>query len=75
MIAQSIHINEVAPTNNTFLDNFGETKDWIELYNSSDQAVSLENWSISDDPTNPQKWIFPNIQISANSFFTFFPCE
>lgn len=72
MIAQSIHINEVAPTNNAFLDNFGETKDWIELYNSSDQAVSLENWSISDDPTNPQKWVFPDIQISANSFFTFF---
>lgn len=67
-----IYINEVATTNNTFLDNDGETKDWIELYNSSDQTVSLENWTISDDRANPQKWLFPAIEIPADSFFTFF---
>jgi len=69
---QSIIINEVAPTNNTFLDEEEETKDWIELYNTANEAINLENWSISDDKTDPQKWVFPAIEILPNDFFTFF---
>ncbi len=72
---QSIIINEVAPTNTTFLDEDGETKDWIELYNSSNQIVNLENWSITDDKTDPQKWLFPNIEIAPQDFFTFFASD
>ncbi|MFK7983444.1 MAG: CotH kinase family protein [Saprospiraceae bacterium] len=69
---QSIILNEVAPTNNTFLDEEEETKDWIELYNTANEAINIENWSISDDKTDPQKWLFPAIEIAPNEFFTFF---
>jgi len=70
--SQSIIINEVAPTNNTFLDEDEETKDWIELYNESTEIVNLENWTITDDKTKPQKWVFPAIDIAPKDFFTFF---
>ncbi len=70
--SQSIIINEVAPTNTTFLDEDGATKDWIELYNVSNQAINLENWSITDDLSEPQKWLFPSIEIGSKEFFTFF---
>lgn len=71
-LSQSVRINEVAPTNNTFLDDDEETKDWIELYNSSNQTINLENWSITDDLSDPQKWLFPAVEIKSNDFFTFF---
>lgn len=69
---QSIIINEVAPANTTFLDEDKETKDWIELYNATNQAINLENWSITDNPSEPQKWLFPAIEIGPKEFFIFF---
>ena len=71
-ISQSIIINEVAPTNNTFVDEDGATKDWIELYNPSNQAINLENWSITDDISDPQKWVFPAIAVAPKDFYTLF---
>ncbi len=33
--------------------------DWVELYNSSTQTVSLEGYGISDNLGRPRKWQFP----------------
>jgi len=65
-----IIINEVCPRNaTTIVDEFGEYEDWIELYNSGPGPVNLNNWSLSDDPDNPYKWIFPEVTISPDSFY------
>ena len=32
---------------------------WVELYNRSDQAVSLGGYSLSDNEKKPTKWVFP----------------
>jgi len=72
LIAQTISINEVAPTNASFQDEDGETKDWIELYNNTATKISLENWSITDDISEPEKWIFPKIEVGPKGFFTIF---
>ena len=32
---------------------------WIELYNRSDQTVSLTGYSLSDNEKKPTKWVFP----------------
>lgn len=40
-------------------DETGERTPWVELYNSSGQAVSLGGCYLSDDPENPFKWAFP----------------
>ena len=65
---QSIIINEVVSSNSIYIDEDGDTPDWIELYNSGFQDVNLENWTISDDLNNLSKWYFPNITIPANDY-------
>ena len=32
---------------------------WVELYNRSDQSVSLAGYSLSDNEKKPTKWVFP----------------
>ena len=64
--SQSIRINEVAASNSIFLDEDGDTPDWIELYNYGADEISLNNWSLTDilDDNNP--WTFPDITIDAH---------
>ncbi len=47
--SQNVVINEIMSSNSSALfDEFGETPDWIELYNTSSEVVNLENYSLSD---------------------------
>ncbi|MEW6155931.1 MAG: lamin tail domain-containing protein [Verrucomicrobiota bacterium] len=56
----SVWINEVLPRNTTgIMDNHGEREPWIELYNSGDQPVSLDDWSLTDSFAALDKWFFP----------------
>ena len=73
--SQSLHLNEVSASNTTFLDEDNETKDWIELYNSTDAPISLENWSITDDLEDPQKWQFPAVEVLPKDFYTLFASD
>lgn len=58
-IAQLV-INEFSASNyNSFQDNYGEYEDWIELYNSSNVALDLNGYFLSDRTDNPEKWSFP----------------
>ncbi len=67
--AQSILINEFQSKNNkTYLDEFGEYNDWIELYNTADTSVNLQGYFLSDDEDNRSKWSFPNVEIAAHGF-------
>ncbi len=64
-----VTINEVCSSNKgSFYDRDGDTPDWIELYNSSDSAVNLAGYTISDDPDNPRKYVFSNYLIEADSY-------
>ncbi len=55
-----IYINEIM-TNNKYsiLDSFGDTSDWIELYNPNSYDVLLEGYGLSDEEDNKFKWVFP----------------
>ena len=56
LIAQVV-INEYSAANfSTTMDNYGDTPDWIELYNAGGAAVNLSNYFLSDKITNPLKW-------------------
>ena len=68
-----IHINEYSASNlEFFLDNYGKTEDWIELYNTSSNAVDISGWHISDKADKPGKWAIPNgTIIPANDHLVF----
>ncbi len=62
-------INEVCADNESIIaDEEGDYEDWIELYNSGNTAINLNNYLISDNPDLPNKWSFPNVEIPANGF-------
>jgi hypothetical protein len=53
-------VNEIMASNNvTADDNYGESDDWIELYNTTSGALSVAGLWLSDDPVNMSKWQIP----------------
>ncbi len=56
-----VAINEVMAFNETAVQDpdFGEYSPWVELLNTTDVAIDLADWSLSDDPAEPDKWHFP----------------
>ena len=61
-------LNEVCSDNESSLLIGDKSPDWIELRNTGDSEVNLMGYFLSDDDDDPQKWIFPSITISANSY-------
>jgi len=69
LLGQSVVINEAMSSNaSIFSDEDGNFSDWIEFYNATAQPVSLNNFGLSDDPSNLQKWKFPPVEIQPNKF-------
>ena len=69
----SIVINEVCSRNATLIDDeqyFGE--DYIELYNTTNEPISLNGWFLSDDSENLEKQILSDITIEPNGFHVFY---
>lgn len=69
-----VRINEYVLRNRTTLyDEEGDYGDWVELYNTSDTAIDLAGWSLTDDETNTARWQFPeNTVLPAHSFLVVF---
>ena len=44
-------------------DHDGDFSDWVELVNTGDTVVNLEGWCLSDNPSDPQKWMFPAYEV------------
>ena len=59
-------INEVMADPITGLtDEDGELSDWVELYNTTDYAISLDNYALSDKENKPLQWRFPQGAVVA----------
>jgi len=62
-------LNEVAADNRRSVTNGVSNPDWIELFNSSSQAIDLGGMSLSDDVLVPGKYYFPsNTLIAAQGY-------
>jgi len=62
-------INEYSCSNvNSWVDNFGQYEDFIELYNTTAASVNINGYHLSDKKTNTLKWTFGNVTIPANGF-------
>lgn len=54
-------INEICPNPLSGLaDEDGDYVDWIELYNTTDQTISLNGYALSDKVNKPLMWRFPD---------------
>lgn len=51
-----LRINEVYAYGDVCINDYGKKADWIELYNTTDQDISLAGLFLSDDPSNPRKY-------------------
>ena len=56
-----ILINEVSADNRIYINDYYKKNDWIELYNTTDEAINIGGMYLSDDPNQPQQY-----QINAN---------
>ncbi|MBI2968574.1 MAG: CotH kinase family protein [Bacteroidetes bacterium] len=71
--ACQVVVNEICSRNgNIIQDEEGDFEDWIELFNGSGSDINLQNYSITDDSTQPQMWIFPDATIKSNGLLTLF---
>ena len=62
-------INEGSNKNySTLADEDGEFEDWIEIYNAGNTAIDLYNYSLSDNQSVPDKWVFPHQLIQPGEF-------
>ena len=66
-------ISEVLSSNkNTIADAYGNTSDYIEIYNGYDYEINLEGYYLSDDNFNTKKWKFPNVTIKEKEYLIIF---
>ena len=55
------------------LDEDGESSDWIEIYNPTDQAVHLGGWYLTNDAGNLEQWKFPTgVALNPGQFLVVF---
>lgn len=55
----SVRLNEVLANNVSLTNVGGAVMDWVELANTSPMPVDLFGTSLSDDPGNPRRFVFP----------------
>ncbi len=68
LVIPGVSISEfMAENNGVIRDEDGDKSDWIELFNSSAQTVSLRGWALTDDATDLKKWVFPSSTIAAGA--------
>lgn len=66
-------INEIMTSNSgSYIDEEGNTSDWIELYNGTNKDINLKDYGLSDDISGRIKWKFPNITIKSKEYLIIF---
>ena len=69
----AVRINEFMASNGeTLEDAMGESPDWIELYNTSDQDVDLAGLCLSDGKKTLDKFVFPSRILPAHGYLIIF---
>ncbi|MDE0585167.1 MAG: lamin tail domain-containing protein, partial [Planctomycetota bacterium] len=64
-----IVVNEVCPANvKSAVDDFDQSSDWIELYNSGASSANLAGYMLSDNPLEQDKFVFGDVDIAAGGY-------
>lgn len=68
-----VRISEFVARNRLSLrDGRGDSPDWIELHNPRGTAIDLAGCGLSDDPSEPMRWVFPPTTIPAHGYLVVF---
>ena len=69
----SVIISEFLANNKSdIVDEDGDYSDWIEIHNRGARTIDLAGWALSDDPDQPDKWLFPSIELKSGSYLLVF---
>ncbi len=69
-VATSLAIWEVMTSNDWYLpQQLGVCYDWVELRNASDKDISLGDYSLTDDPDAPEKYVLPDRKLAPGETF------
>ena len=62
-------INELMAKGSSLIlsENSGQNE-WIELYNGTSNTIQLKNYGLSDDPDEPFKWTFPEVELKSDNY-------
>lgn len=64
-----LFINEFMASNDaTISDEFGEFDDWVEIYNGDTTAIWLGDKFLTDNLSNPDKWMLPDTTLQPGDF-------
>src|SRR5207249_9378704 len=62
-------LNEILASNHSLTNADGGTSDWLELFNTSTNALDLADVSLSNDPNAPRQFVFaPGTVVPAGGF-------
>ncbi|MFM1770460.1 MAG: hypothetical protein RJA22_2989 [Verrucomicrobiota bacterium] len=64
-----------ANTGTRYLDEDGDSSDWIEIQNAGNFSVNLADWALTDDTGNLAKWRFPSTNVPPGAFLVVFASE
>ncbi len=69
----SLQLNEITAHTDYSDPEYPEydSDDWIELHNPTASSISLSGWYLSDDPSDPDKWACPAVDIPAGGYLVF----
>ena len=68
-IARFVQLNELMSDNKTILiDGYGNSSDWIEIYNSAKDSISLSGFTLSNNFDEIDKWSFPDVYIKSEEY-------
>ena len=51
-----VRINEVSADDGIYVNEYFKRKDWVELYNTTDQPIDVEGMYLSDNAEKPKKY-------------------
>lgn len=58
----------LAKNSGGLLDENGDSSDWIEIHNPTANAVSLNDWYLTDNSGQLTQWKFPNVSLAAGEY-------
>jgi hypothetical protein len=66
----TVRLNEILARNDAAVNHNGTFPDLIELYNEGTASVDLSGLRLTDDPTKPDKFVFPTMALGAGAYLT-----